>query len=300
MQKAGESAASTVIGSWDTLKPAGVKDEDWAKARGEIEPLAQYTLAWAKVMQKDYASAEKPLRAVLATSGNSMVPYGLATWWLGTALYAQHKVPEGLYEIARSVVYTGPGVLDQGTRGKADAFLGNAYAGYHGDQSGLPELKELAAKAQFPPDGFTIKSVKEIEDAKEASAAGFNAQHPDIALWRLIRTTLEGDGGPAYFDQSMKSALLPPQSGEFKQFKAKVVSQPTPKELLVSVDDPTGDATLVFAAPLRGKIDPGAEVQFSGVVEAYTKAPYNVRFTVDTKDVTGLPAAAPRRAVTKR
>ena len=292
-QKAGEDASSAIIDHWDKLKPAGVSDADWTKAKGEIEPLAQYTLGWVKVTQKDYPSAEKPLKCALATSGNPLVQYGLATYWLGTALYTQHRVPEGLYEIARSVAYAGPGALDQATRAKADAFLANAYEGFHGDKSGLSDLKEMAARAQFPPDGFTIKSVKEIEDEKQAASAGFAAQHPDIALWRMIRTALTGDGGASYFEQSMKAALLPPPAGDFKQFKAKVVSQPSPKELLVNVDNAAGDVTLVFAAPLRGKVDAGTDIEFSGAVEAYTKDPFNVRFTVEKKDVTGLPAAGP-------
>jgi tetratricopeptide (TPR) repeat protein len=289
-QKAGEDAANAIINSWDTLKPAGVSDADWSKAKAEIEPAGQYTLAWAKVMQKDYPSAEKPLKCALATTGNQLVQYGLATYWLGTVLYTQSKVPEGLYEFARAVGYTGPGALDQATRAKAEAFLQNAYQGYHGDASGLDELKQLAARTPFPPDGFTIKSVKEVQDEHQAEAAGFAAQHPDLALWRLLRSTLEGDSGPSYFEQSMKAALLPPESGGFKRFKAKVVSRPNPKELLVSVEDPSGDATLVFSAPLRGTLEPGLQLEFAGVVESYTKAPYNVRFTVDKKDVTGLPA----------
>jgi tetratricopeptide (TPR) repeat protein len=292
-QKAGEDAANAIINNWDTLKPEGVSDADWAKAKGEIEPLAQYTLAWVKVTQKDYASAEKPLRAALASTGNALVPYGLATYWLGTGLYTQHKVPEGLYEIARSVAYSGPGALDAATRAKADAFLGNAYEGFHGDKTGLNELKEQAAKTQFPPDGFSIKSVKEIDEEKQAASAGFAAQHPDLALWRLIRTTLQGEGGASYFEQSMKAAMLPPPTGDFKQFKAKLIAQPNPKELLVNIDNEAGDATLVFAAPLRAKVEPGTEIEFAGVVDGYTKEPYNVRFTVEPKDIHGLPAAGP-------
>ena len=291
VQKAGQDAANNVLSNWDALKPAGASDADWAKAKGEIEPLAQYTLGWAMVMQKDFASAEKPLKCALATNGSQLVQYGLASYWLGTSLYTQHKVPEGLYEIARSVVYSGPGALDQATRSKADTFLGNAYEGFHGDRSGLSELKELAAKTPLPPDGFTIKSIKDIDNEKQAAAADVARQHPDLALWRLIRTTLEGDGGTSYFEQSMKDALIPPPAGEFNQFKAKVVSQPNPKELLVAVDNAAGDATLVFAAPLRGKIDAGTEIEFSGVVESYTKEPYNVRLKAERKDVTGLPAS---------
>ena len=238
LQKVGEDAANSILNNWDSLKPAGVPDADWSKAKAEIEPPAQYTLGWAKMMEKDYASAEKPLKCALATSGNQLVQYGLAAYWLGTALYTQSKVPEGLYEIARAVAYSGPGALDQATRAKADAFLQNAYQGYHGDSSGLDELKAQAAKTPLPPDGFTIKSIKQIQEEHNAESAGFAAQHPDLALWRLLRTTLEGDSGANYFEQSMKAALLPPETGDFKRFKATVVSHPNPKELLVSVDDP--------------------------------------------------------------
>jgi hypothetical protein len=59
--------------------------------------------------------------------------------------------------------------------------------------------------------------------------------------------------------------------------------------LLVSVDDPAGDATLEFALPLRGTIAAGQEIEFSGVAQSYTRSPYNVRFTVDRKAVSGLP-----------
>src|SRR5262249_48945184 len=154
--------------------------------------------------------------------------------------------------------------------------------------SGLNELKETAAKSALPPDGFTIKSVEQISSEQQAKQADFDRRHPDIALWRLLRTTLQGDSGAAYFEQNMKGAQLPPQNGEFKLFKAKVVAQPNPKEVLVSVDNEAGDATLVLATPLRGKIEPGTELEFSGLVESFTKDPFNVRFTVDRKDVKGL------------
>jgi TolA-binding protein len=295
VQKAGEEAGNAILNDWAGLKPAGVGDADWTKAKGDIEPLAQYTVAWSKVMRKDYAGAEAPLRSALATNGNPLVQYGLASYWLGTALYTQKKVPEGLYEIARAIAYTGPGALDAGTKSKAETFLASAYEGFHGDASGLNELKQMAAKTQFPPEGFGIKSVKEVEDEKQAASAGFASQHPDLALWRLLRTTLESDAGAAYFDDKLKGALIPPPGGDFKKFKAKVVSQTSPKELLVSVDGAAGDAALVFAAPLRAKVEAGTEVEFSGVVEAYTKEPYAVKFGVEAKDVAGL--AAPRAGV---
>src|SRR3984885_8055356 len=49
VQKAGEDAANTVINNWDGCKPAGGSDADWSKAKGELEPLAKYTLGWVKM-----------------------------------------------------------------------------------------------------------------------------------------------------------------------------------------------------------------------------------------------------------
>ena len=75
-------------------------------------------------------------------------------------------------------------------------------------------------------------------------------------------------------------------------FRAKVISQPSPKELLVNVDSVAGDATLKFENPLKGTIDPGLEVKFKGVVESFNKDPYMLTFTADKEDVEGIPAAA--------
>ena len=75
-------------------------------------------------------------------------------------------------------------------------------------------------------------------------------------------------------------------------FRAKVISQPSPKELLVNVDNLAGDATLKFETPLKGTIDPGTAFKFKGVVDSYVKEPYMLTFTADKEDVDGLPASA--------
>ena len=43
-------------------------------------------------------------------------------------------------------------------------------------------------------------------------------------------------------------------------------------------------------------LDPGTEVSFKGVVEAFVKDPYMLTLTVDKEDVEGIPAAAFRRS----
>src|SRR5581483_2588865 len=97
-----------------------------------------------------------------------------------------------------------------------------------------------------------------------------------------------------YFMQ-IKGSEIPPQEGsDFKKFTAKVVSQPSPKELLLNLDNAAGDVTLRFENALKGTIDPGTEVKFKGVVEEFKKDPYNLTLTIEDpkEDVEGVPATA--------
>jgi hypothetical protein len=144
--------------------------------------------------------------------------------------------------------------------------------------------------------------VIDIQNKEEGDKAKFATDHPDIAFFRTLKDALKGDNGQSYFDQGVKDALIPPQDGAFKQFKGHVVSQPTPKELLLAVDDAGGDVTLVLDPPLKAKIEPGAEISFAGAPEAFTKDPFNIRFKVERENVTGLPkeAGPVRRAPAKK
>ena len=81
-------------------------------------------------------------------------------------------------------------------------------------------------------------------------------------------------------------------------FTAKVVSQPSPKELLVNVDNPAGDATLKFENPLKGTVDPGTAFKFKGVIDSYAKEPYMLTLTADKEDIEGLPCEPVRSCAT--
>jgi hypothetical protein len=216
------------------------------------------------------------------------------------------RMSDALYDIARAVDDTGPLALPAAAKTQIDTYLKKAYEGYHGDDSGLEDLKKNAMAAALPPAGFHIESVTEIQAKQEGDAAAFAAAHPDVALWRTIRDALKGDGGDKYFEDNLKGAEIPP-AGQFTMFNAKVISQPSPKELLVNVDSPAGDATLQFDAPLNGTVDPGTSFKFKGVVDSFVKDPYMLTFTGMAKeDIEGLPdslfkaAPAKRRPVTKK
>ncbi len=280
-------------------KPAAATDAQWTQAKSQIEQQAHAALAAVYVANKDDAKAEAEYRKILAMDPNSAA----TAYQLGILIYKSKNVarfPEAFFWIARSIEITGPEALTASGKAAADKYLQQAYAGYHGDATGLDDLKKVAMTATALPPDLKIKSIQEIETEKAGDAAAFSAAHPDIALWRQIRDALKADGGDAYFTQ-VKGSEIPPQDGAFKMFTGKVISQPTPKEVLLNLDNPAGDVTLRFPDALKGTpLDPGTEVKFKGVVEEFTKEPYNLVLSVDKDDVEGIPASAFVGATTKR
>jgi len=288
-------------------KPAAATDDQWKQAHQQIEVQAHTVLgmlAMAKKTPQADATAEKEFRKLMALNPND----ASATYNLGSLILREkdiNRIPEGLFYIARAVQLPGPQALPAATKTAAEDYLKKAYVGYHGDDKGLDDVKKVALTATLMPGDFHIKSVTDIAKEQEGDAAAFAAAHPDIAIWRQVRMALTAPDGDAYFAMIKGSAFPPP--GPFTMFNAKVVSQPSPKELLVNVDNMAGDATLRFESPLKGTIDPGTALKFKGVIDSLTKEPYNLVLTADKDDVDGLPAsafaAAPpskRRTTTKK
>lgn len=294
---AGQKAAQQLLNNLDTYlaaenKPAAVTEDAWKQAHQTTQLQGLTWLAAIATAKKDDATAEAQYRKVLG-----LIPDSAATsYQLGTLIIRQRKperYPEALFEIARALAVTGPNALAPAGKKSADDYLSKAYSGYHGDTSGLDDLKKAAAQGPFPPSGFTIESVTDIEKKKEGDAAAFAAANPDIALWRTIHDGLTGEGGDKYFADGMKGSEVPGGQNGVTMFRAKVVSQPSPKELLVSVDSAVGDATLQFENPLKGTIEAGTAIKFKGVPDTFVKDPYMITFTdLGKADVEGLPATA--------
>ena len=103
-----------------------------------------------------------------------------------------------------------------------------------------------------------------------------------------------------YFD-AMKGALLPGEYGKPKgveKFKAKLVSMTPankPKELVLALEKPdVPDVTLKFEEPLPGNMEPGAELEFQGVPDSYTKEPFMVTFVVTPEQLEGWTGTNPK------
>ena len=296
--EAAEKAARDLLDNLDKYlaaenKPAAATDDQWKQAKQTLELQGHTvlgTVSMAKKAPDADAIAEREFKKVLDLSPG----YASIAYTLGTLILRERKVeriPEALFFIARSIEITGPQALTADGKKAADSYLQKAYAGYHGDASGLEDLKKLAMTATLMPVDFKIESVTDIAKKQEGDAAEFAKAHPDIALWRQLRDALKADGGDAYFT-NIKGSGVPPDGGAFAMFNAKVISQPSPKELLVNVDNVAGDATLKFENPLKGTIDPGTAFKFKGTIDSYVKEPYMLTFTADKEDVEGLPASA--------
>jgi hypothetical protein len=311
---AGQKAAQDLVDNIDKYlapenKPANATEDQWKQAKQTLVLQAHSvlgTIAMAKKTPDADATAEKEFKKVLELAPG----YASIDYTLGTLILRERKVeriPEALFYIARSIDVTGPQALTAQGKQAADTFLKKAYEGYHGTADGLDDVKKAAMTATMMPPDFKIESVTEIAKKQEGDAAAFAAANPDIALWRQIRGALTAPDGDMYFTQIKDAAVPPEGQAGFTMFRAKVISQPSPKELLLNVDNLAGDATLQFENPLKGTIDPGTQVKFKGVVNSFVKEPYMLTFTAEKEDIEGLPAtafaAAPasrRRTTTKK
>ena len=290
-----DKAAHTILDKADAyfspeMKMTTTTDDQWKQAKAAVQLQANQTIAAVAAAKKDWPAAEAQYKKMLEMNPNDAA----TSYLLGTAISSQKnmaRIPETLYQFARAATLTGPGALAPEGQKQTEAYLKRAYTGYHGDLTGLDDLKALAAKSAMPPADYKLESVTDIQKKQFGDEEAFNKAHPEILLWRNLRTELTGANGDTYFNSSMKGA-------EMKGLKGKVVSQDGPKELTVAVDNVTpetmakGEAKLMLDAPLKGTVEPGTEITFAGAATAYTKEPFMITYEVEKKSVTGLGAAA--------
>jgi tetratricopeptide (TPR) repeat protein len=267
--------------------PTGVTDEQWAGAKHTFELQAHSALAWDYMTKKDDANAETQFKKVLSLDPNQ----AQMSYWLGSVIIRQKNVArysEAIYDIARAVSITGPGALPDASKKAAEDYLKRVYAGYHGDETGLDQVKDQVKASALPPPDYHIKSVEDIQKEQFANEADFNKAHPDIALFRTIKAALTAPTGAGYFDQVKGSEVPPPDVG---MFKAKIVSV-ADKAIVANVDNAGGDVTLKFEKALNQKVlNVGDPFEFKGVVESFTPDPYMLTLTIDDpkESIKGLP-----------
>lgn len=272
---AGEKAGQALL---NPTKPATTSDADWAKAKTDMQALGYKTIGWVNMMRKDGTAAQQNFLKALELNPNA----GEISYWLGQTIIAEKKpetYPNALYHLARAASYDGAGALPPEGRKQVDDYLTKAYTGFHGDTSGLAELRTQAKAKPIPPAEFKIASVREIAEKKLAEEEAAAKADPMLATWKNMKTGLLTDA--TYFDQ-MKGAKLPKLHGK--------VVKADPKRIVLALSDATTEeVTLEFEAPVRA--EQGATLQFEGVAKAFTKEPFMLTLDAEKADVDGLSSA---------
>jgi hypothetical protein len=301
-QKAGQQLVDNLDKFFSPAnKPAqGVTDDQWAGAKKTFELQTHSALGWDAMTKKTDAQAETEFKKILSLSpGEAQISY-----WLGTVIIRQRKIErysEAIYDIARAVGITAPGgtPLDPAAKKTAEDYLKRVYSGYHGDESGLDQVKQQAMSAALPPADYHIKNIEEIQKEQFANEEEFNKAHPDIALWRTISKALKAPDGATYFGQ-VKDSQIPPEA--IGMFKAKIVSLGE-KEIVANIDNAAGDVTLKFDKAINQKVlNVGDAFEFKGVVDSFTPEPYMLTVTIDDpkEAIKGLPDNAFSSAPAKK
>ncbi len=290
-------AARTILDNTDAIyskdnRPPNMTDAQAETAKPALRAFAQKTLGYIALERKDYPRAQTELTKALQMDPDQ----GQVSFWLAESILAQNKEhpetqPAALYDFARAAAYSGTGSLPANDRRQVQDYLTKVYTQYHGSSDGLDKLMAQAGTQALPPNGFAIKSKADIDREKiEADEAAARA-NPMLALWKSIHQELISDGGAAYFENNMKGAALPGGVNGLTKFKGKLISMSPPvrpKELVLAIENPdTPDVTLKLESPLAGKMEPGAEIEFDGVADSYTKDPFMVTFTVEKSHVEG-------------
>src|SRR5260370_11440437 len=258
------------------------------------------------VFKKDWPKAETEETRLLKMDGSQAT----LSDWLGTALVSQNKAnpekqPIALYHFAHASTYDGANSLDAAGRKLLQDYLTRAYKQYHCSEDGLPALLTTAKPNTFPPadwPGIKDCGTLQAEDLKRQQEE--DAKDPMKTLWvKTIKTNLTGDGGPAFFESTVKDALLPGGANGVSKFQGQILSMTPatrPKEILLGIEKgDVGDATLKFEEALPGKMEAGEELQFEGIAKAYTKEPFMITFEVEQEKLegwTGKGATAPPKA----
>jgi hypothetical protein len=284
-----ERAATTILANLDGIyakenRPSEMTDAEAAKAKPDMLVFAQKTVGWIDWTRKDFARAEVELAKSIALDPKQ----GQVSYWLADSILEQNKMnpekqPVALYYFARAASYDGPGSLPASDRKNLTAYLNTAYVKYHGSDDGLPQLMAGAKASAVAPSGFQIKSAAQIEKERIEAEQMFDKTHPERALWKDLKAALTAAAGDTYFETNMKDALVPRLKGKLVAMSPAV----KPKELVLAIENSSGDVILKLDGALPGKMEPGGELEFEGIARSFTKDPFMVTFDTEKAKVSG-------------
>jgi hypothetical protein len=282
----------------ESNRPQTVPAADWPKVKPywmQQAPRIEAQMWVNKYGKTDPARAEQEIGKILQKDPNDAA----IDQMMGSVILAQQKEhPEkgglALFYYARAACYDGEGALPAANRNQLKSgFLTRAYTTYHGSSDGLDQLCQTAKANPAPPPDFKLMSVADIAEAKNKAEQEALKNNPAMVYWNTIKTGLTGDNADSFFANTVKDAALPgknPNDQSDMKWTGKIVSMKpaiSPKELVMAVQNPAGDVTLKLEEPLRGKMEPGSELRFSGTATGYQKDPYMLILSTDKDQIEG-------------
>jgi len=285
---AGEKAANQLLAGLDkyfgaAAKPAATTPEDWKKRRTEVELLAHRALGWIQWQRADYPGAEAEFAKCLDIDPTAAE----ISAWYGTVLALDRKPGNqaaALWHLARAASYRDAGALPEGQRRQMNGLLDRLYTTYHGDDTGLNQLKTAAAASAKPPADFNVESASAAALRKQDEE--LNRTNPQLAAWIRMRRKLESPEGDGYF-ATLKSAPLPKLKGTL----LRATPSNKPKELVLGVGDATAEEVIVkLETAFPNDAEFGTVLEFEGTIDSFSKAPFSLTVLSSPDKIVGWPA----------
>jgi tetratricopeptide (TPR) repeat protein len=253
-----------VLPKW--TKPEGVSDADFAKQKTQFGAILESIAGFSALQLKDFASAQKHLRAAVeADPNNADNVYPLAVALLPPSTPADEV--NGLFFIARAANL----VTDPAGKEQVKKFGRSKYMRYHGGEDGWTELLAQTASTPVPPPGFAIKPAPSPAEQAHAMAVATAPEKMDFAQWEFILS----NGAQA--DQDLVWNAI---KGKAVQLNGTVIkATATEFDIAGSLDDieaKKADIKLTFEAPVPVKLIPkeSASLDFQGEPVSYTPNPF--------------------------
>ena len=304
-ERAGKGLLSILDEAFDaSKKPEAVSAADWAAQKVSMAGIANKTLGWVAMQRDQNEAAERYfVEALKHTPATAPSACGPAPSSPNRKRWRNNPPPSTTSSARRRRRARRPPRRPEETDHR---LRREELRQLHGDKGGLAEIIAQAKTSPIPPAGFKIESKDEILIKQEEE---LKRTQPVLALWVSIKRELSGANGPTYWE-NFKGTMVPGGVlvGEtnVEKFKGVVVSsspERRPKEVVLGLSSPDmSEVTIRFDTPMPNPIDPGTELEFSGVPLEYTADPFMLVFDVEKEDVVGWPKPAPpaKKAPAKR
>jgi tetratricopeptide (TPR) repeat protein len=286
----GEKSAKALINILSGMqKPENVSADQWDTQKKALLLTARKTLGWIAMNRKDNVEAETEFKEALGIEPRD----GQVSYWLGTVILAQRnpdKQSAAFFHFARAANLTGEGAMENEARQKVGEYLDKIYTSFHGDDSGLDEITQLAMAQPLPPANMPVVKSKQVLEAEREEQ--LRRENPKLYLWMNVKQQLTAPGGEEYFNTQVRNSAMPSLRG----YLIAQSPQDRPDTLVLGIESRgTREVTLKLNEAFRYSARSGTVINFECVPRSFSQNPFNVGFDCDQAKVSGWPPPPARQ-----